>query len=54
MKIDPAKHSWMVAPETRKLMAAPRRGIWLGVKYCEKCPLISRDKTNNSECRDAD
>ncbi len=30
MKIDPAKHVWMVAPETRKLMAALGEGRFVG------------------------
>ncbi|MGZ5928840.1 MAG: CCA tRNA nucleotidyltransferase [Rhizomicrobium sp.] len=30
MKLDPAKHSWMTAPETRKLMAALGEGRFVG------------------------
>jgi poly(A) polymerase len=30
MKIDPAKHAWMIAPETRKLMAALGEGRFVG------------------------
>ena len=30
MRIDPAKHSWMTAPETRKLMAALSEGRFVG------------------------
>ena len=30
MKLDPAKHSWMTAPETRKLMAALGDGRFVG------------------------
>ena len=30
MRIDPAKHSWMTAPETRKLMAALTEGRFVG------------------------
>ena len=30
MKLDPAKHDWMTAPETRKLMAALPEGRFVG------------------------
>lgn len=57
MKIDPAKHDWMVAPETRKLLAVSRRAIWPNVKSSGRgfvVPAISHDKIIESEHRHAD
>ena len=56
MRIDPAKHSWMTAPETRKLIAAPPSRDMAKSKIARGMsvvPVISRDKIKASERRHA-
>ena len=56
MRIDPAKHSWMTAPETRKLMAAPPSRDMTKSKIAKGMsvvPVISRDTAKVSERRHA-
>jgi hypothetical protein len=57
MRIDPSKQAWMVAPETRKLMAAPPSWAMANrnaKQHFSVVAVIARDKRKKSERRHAD
>ena len=57
MKLDPAKHAWMTAAETRKLMAAPPSRAMANRSTRQDFPVvavIARDKRKKTERRHAD
>jgi hypothetical protein len=57
MKLDPAKHAWMTATETRKLMVAPPSRAMANRNAGENFPVVAvmaRDKIKKSESHHAD
>ena len=44
MKIDPAKHGWMTAPETRKLMAALGEARFVGRRGAQCAAGLAGDR----------